>query len=345
MKKGFTLIELLVVIAIIAILAAILFPVFAQAKEAAKKTSCLSQANQLGLASMMYVTDYDDTLYAHRWNCGGSAANNYTSATTCPDYLGTQANGLNATAPDQQSGVGGAVNEREYWAYIIYPYTKNFTVFKCPDQSLGFYPGSNTSEQTYAGTGAKAGFNYGGQNSYGHNDNWLSPAASTNGGSSNLPVPPTLTSIPRPSSTIMIMDASYYGVGPDVSASAAGGPGGTLGFSGVVNPTNLNGNEWNYVNSIGGSTSSFYPYYWLNQGGGLSGGAGWSDDADQNGGPTATSAEIAQALSPSGIVSRHGGKFNVQWTDGHTKNLDWHATVGNICYWTTDADGAHPGCN
>jgi len=59
--KAFTLIELLVVIAIIAILAAILFPVFAQAKEAAKRTACLSNAKQIGLALVMYAGDADDT--------------------------------------------------------------------------------------------------------------------------------------------------------------------------------------------------------------------------------------------------------------------------------------------
>jgi prepilin-type N-terminal cleavage/methylation domain-containing protein/prepilin-type processing-associated H-X9-DG protein len=71
LRSGFTLIELLVVIAIIAILAAILFPVFAQAREQARKTSCLSNMKQTGLAVNMYVQDYDET-FPLAWSMSGT---------------------------------------------------------------------------------------------------------------------------------------------------------------------------------------------------------------------------------------------------------------------------------
>ena len=70
MRKGFTLIELLVVIAIIAILAAILFPVFSRAREKARQTSCLSNQKQLGLAVMMYVQDNDEVYPFSPWAGG-----------------------------------------------------------------------------------------------------------------------------------------------------------------------------------------------------------------------------------------------------------------------------------
>ena len=93
--KGFTLIELLVVIAIIAILAAILFPVFAQAREKARQISCLSNEKQLGLGVMQYTQDYDEK-FPVGYNLG-------LSGTPCT------------------------------WAGQVYPYIKSTKVFLCPD--------------------------------------------------------------------------------------------------------------------------------------------------------------------------------------------------------------------
>jgi prepilin-type N-terminal cleavage/methylation domain-containing protein len=102
-KKAFTLIELLVVIAIISILATILFPVFARARENARRASCLSNLKQQGLGVMMYVQDYDETFPFDRTD----DTNSHGFSTYC------------------------------YWMVRIYPYTKNSQVFICPSTSEG----------------------------------------------------------------------------------------------------------------------------------------------------------------------------------------------------------------
>jgi len=102
MKRGFTLIELLVVIAIIAILAAILFPVFARAREKARQTSCLSNMKQLGLAWQMYTQDYDEVV--------------------CPAWI--------SFVP--WPGSVSSWNDGANWPYLLMPYVKNAQIFNCP---------------------------------------------------------------------------------------------------------------------------------------------------------------------------------------------------------------------
>ncbi len=107
-RKGFTLIELLVVIAIIGILAAMLFPVFARARESAHKISCLANMKNLGMALMMYAGDWDDTYpMSYYYQNGANSNNGY-----------------------------------HHWSRLIYDYAKNDNIFVCPSWGGGGRPAS-----------------------------------------------------------------------------------------------------------------------------------------------------------------------------------------------------------
>src|SRR2546426_860314 len=110
-RQGFTLIELLVVIAIIAILAAILFPVFAQAREKARQAMCLSNMKQIGQAMLMYGQDYDEKLFPYRQD--------YPSGAT--------------------PGLVSRYKNYVFFNQLLNPYVKNWGVWKCPSNqtSLG----------------------------------------------------------------------------------------------------------------------------------------------------------------------------------------------------------------
>jgi len=140
-RSGFTLIELLVVIAIIAILAAILFPVFAQARQKARQTACLNNMKQIGLALMQYVQDYDETF--------PEAA--FTSDITKPYYMdwGHSVSWDVVVAPYIKNGQAGAGNAPGNFGLV----GKGGQIWQCPNDTQPHAPwvsGPNQNFMTYS---------------------------------------------------------------------------------------------------------------------------------------------------------------------------------------------------
>jgi prepilin-type N-terminal cleavage/methylation domain-containing protein len=129
-RTGFTLIELLIVIAIIAILAAILFPVFAQARERARASSCLSNMKQMGLGLMQYTQDHDETMP--------------------PAYY------YNTCSPNAAPSGGYDASGIIQWSGLVQPYVKSTQIFVCPSDKIGGLAPTNFTG-TNSGAGAPAG--------------------------------------------------------------------------------------------------------------------------------------------------------------------------------------------
>ena len=135
-RRGFTLIELLVVIAIIAILAAILFPVFARAREAARKSSCQSNLKQIATGMLMYVQDYDETFpAAYAIQTGAGVPANGDTQHWCWSKERVDAGYIART--QQLMAAGGTMR------LMLQPYIKNSQVFRCPSLRNTTFPTTN----------------------------------------------------------------------------------------------------------------------------------------------------------------------------------------------------------
>ena len=172
-RSGFTLIELLVVIAIIAILAAILFPVFARAREKARQAACLSNVKQLALATMMYAQDYDETFPCWaRW---------YPARNQAGDGFRNPALQTSPQSPP----------------LAVYPYVKNLQVYVCPSGN----PAPRGGYGTY-----DAGWMFPGPVSLGYA--W-SVVVCHAGGATSPPRPVRLAELKHPASTVLLGDAAH----------------------------------------------------------------------------------------------------------------------------------------
>ena len=198
--QAFTLIELLVVIAIIAILSAILFPTFAQAREMARKTTSLSNLRQIGSAMTMYIQDYDETLLCAHIN--GQAGS------TTPDNLGVFR-----------------------WTWQLQPYLKNRAVFLSPSDVKDL-------SGTFCGGGCRDplnpnyGYLWGLFPSYGYNWWYLAPDTRPQGqdittASTRYSRGVKLTSVGSPTETLLLADSIWS---PSASPANIG-----MGYF-VVNP-------------------------------------------------------------------------------------------------------------
>lgn len=185
--KGFTLIELLVVIAIISILAAILFPVFARARENARRTACLSNLKQIGLGIAMYTQDYDERLVSYAY----------------PNPLGTVIYG---------------------YQVALHPYVKNYQLYVCPSAKKISTHNPDSCDPTKVSTSATGagsyGYNYYNLGNYTRNPGPVDAVTNPNRLEDRL-----LAEIATPTETVMLTEInSINGGGPTYQPTHWGNP-------------------------------------------------------------------------------------------------------------------------
>ncbi len=240
-KRAFTLIELLVVIAIIAILAAILFPVFAQAKDAAKKTSDLSNTKQITLAMMQYSGDYDDYSVPVNGCDWGSA--NY-----------------------------GTINCGTYPS-LTFPYAKNWQIHRSPGDGSGEAVYGKMPDDSGPCTAQDKGQCYGWRSNYGYNFMYLSIPEYVDSATNGRPKTVSSSQIGSPAGTVLtttsIWDRSAGGTPQGGGNWAVNPPCTRLADGTNLLPANSyyylatsNGYMWDYLNNTSATQFGYvYPFF------------------------------------------------------------------------------------
>jgi len=206
-RKAFTLIELLVVIAIIAILAAILFPVFAAAREKARQVTCASNLKQIGLGLAQYYQDYDEVLLVVDPYAGGNP-NAYQAGPTDP------------WNNEPNYWIGGRPNHCQVWADFVYPYIKSTGVFLCPDLNPQFTIDNPPLSYAY--------------------NVYLSFSAPNTGaywGANTTQTPMNISKINSPSNVLQVSESAFAGVpylAPEPNANGGS-------YEGIALPNNSQG--------------------------------------------------------------------------------------------------------
>ena len=293
--RKISLTEWLIGLATLIVLAIALFPSLALARQQRNAPSCQQNLAQIGEATRLYLQDWDQRFYPNRFNC-----NNGGVSAICPGYL--DANGKRIP---EAANLSGGAELRYYWCYLLRPYLKSYHAYIDPQNPGPFYPGSS-AVVAFSAPGS-VGTNYGGQNSYGYNYEWLGLTSAA-----------TLAAVPRPASTLLATDTRYYVAAPDVRNAS--------GLTVTAHCANSTCSAENaYMNAQGAQNTS----YWKNLGN-----ANWSESG----------GALSDANAASLIKMRHAATLNTLFIDGHVANVPYAQVVGDVCLWTTDIEGAHLNC-